>query len=393
MVDLGSMPLANSYLTKGQLGDVEHSYPLHAKVCGNCNLVQVVHSVQPEEIFNHYAYFSSYSPTWLTHAEKFVNDISAKLSLTHDSKVVEIASNDGYLLQYFLEKGIPCLGIEPAANVAEVSIQKGIKTIVAYFGANIAEQIVKDWGYADLIISNNVLAHVPDINDFVRGISIALNKNGVWSVEFPHLLNMLKYTQFDTIYHEHYSYLSLLSVQKICALHGLHVFDLEELPTHGGSLRLFICKADESQHITKAVSKVLQEERDAHLEVPAGYVGFADKVNVVRNDLLAFLISAKRKGAKIIGYGAAAKGNTLLNFCGIDVSIIDCVVDDNPHKQNTYLPKSHIPVLSEECIKEIKPDYILILPWNLAEAISYKLDYIRDWGGKFVVAVPELKIF
>lgn len=387
------MPLANSYLAKEQLLNPEPIYPLHAKICNNCNLVQVVHSIPPESIFDHYHYFSSYSPTWLKHAQEFVESITAKLHLNAESRVVEIASNDGYLLQYFMQKNIKCLGIEPAANVAEVSVQKGINTLVAYFGSDVAKKIV-DAGYsADLIISNNVLAHVPDINDFVKGIHIALKPQGVWSVEFPHLLNMLKDSQFDTIYHEHYSYLSLLSVEKICSTHGLKVFDLEEISTHGGSLRLFISKKEAVKDISEAVKKVIKEEEDANLHNPAGYSGFADKVNIIRDNLINFLLDAKSKGAKIAGYGAAAKGSTLLNFCGINSKIIDYVVDDSPYKQNTYLPQSHIPIVPEHYLAENRPDYVLILPWNLAEPISKKIEYIKEWGGKCLVAIPELRIF
>lgn len=387
------MPLANSYLTAGQLSAPESSYPLHAQVCDNCHLVQVIHEVTPEQIFNHYAYFSSYSPTWLQHAKKFVAEATHKLSLSADSKVIEIASNDGYLLQYFVAAGIPCLGVEPAANVAEVAIKNGVPTIVAYFGADTAKKLVNDGWSADLLVSNNVLAHVPDINDFVEGIAIALKPDGVWSVEFPHLLNMLKHNQFDTIYHEHYSYLSLLSVQKICAAHGLHVFDLEEIGTHGGSLRLFIGKDSHHKTVSASVLKVEKEEKDANLQTPIGYVGFADKVNVVRDDLLVFIKKAKGDGKTIAAYGAAAKGNTLLNFCGINSDVIDYVVDTNPHKQNTYLPQSHIPVYSEEHVAKTKPDYVLILPWNIAEPIAERMKGIREWGGKFVIAVPKLKVF
>lgn len=366
---------------------------MHAEVCGNCHLVQVIHEVSPEQIFNHYAYFSSYSPTWLQHAEKFVTTATEKFSLTSGSKVIEIASNDGYLLQYFVKKGIPCLGVEPAANVAEVAVKNGVPTIVAYFGVKTAEKLVADGWLADLVVSNNVLAHVPDINDFVHGISITLKPEGVWSVEFPHLLNMLKHNQFDTIYHEHYSYLSLLSVQKICAVHGLHVFDLEEISTHGGSLRLFIGKDGHYKAVSDSVRKVEKEEKDANLDTPIGYHGFADRVNVVRNDLLAFLQRAKETGKTVAAYGAAAKGNTLLNFCGVNSDLISYVVDANPHKQNTYLPQSHIPVYAEEKITETKPDYVLILPWNIADAVAERMKLIRAWDGKFVTAVPKLKMF
>jgi 2-polyprenyl-3-methyl-5-hydroxy-6-metoxy-1,4-benzoquinol methylase len=387
------MPLANSYLAKEQLLNPEAIYPLHAKICNSCNLVQVVHSIPPEDIFDHYHYFSSYSPTWLKHAENFVESIIDKLNLNSESKVVEIASNDGYLLQYFMQRNIQCLGIEPAANVAEVSVQKGINTLVAYFGSEVAKKIADGGHSADLIISNNVLAHVPDINDFVKGIHIALKPKGVWSVEFPHLLNMLKHSQFDTIYHEHYSYLSLLSVEKICSVHGLKVFDLEEIPTHGGSLRLFISKKENVKEVSEAVKKVIKEEENANLQNPSGYTGFADKVNIIRDNLINFLMEAKSKGAKIAGYGAAAKGSTLLNFCGINCNIIDYVVDDSPYKQNTYLPQSHIPIVPEQHLSETKPDYVLILPWNLAEPISKKIEYIKEWGGKCLVAIPKLKIF
>lgn len=387
------MPLANSYLTNDQLSVQEPSYPLHAQVCNNCGLVQVVHEVTPQQIFNHYSYFSSYSPSWLEHAQKFAVNAINRFNLNESSKVVEIASNDGYLLQYFVEASIPCIGVEPAINVAEVAIKGGVPTIVAYFGVATANNLVSEGWAANLVISNNVLAHVPDINDFIKGISLVLQSDGVWSVEFPHLLNMLKYNQFDTIYHEHYSYLSLLAVQNICSIHGLNVFDLEEIPTHGGSLRLFVGKDDVYKSKSAAVLKVEQEERSASLDKPEGYLGFTDKVNKVKEELLSFIRQAKRDGKVIAAYGAAAKGNTLMNFCGIKAQDIAYVVDDNPHKQNTFLPGSHIPVYSSKFILDSKPDYILILPWNIAGPISEKISFIRDWGGKFVTAVPDLKVF
>lgn len=392
-MDLGNTPLANSYLTEQQLSVFEPEYPLHAQVCGECRLVQVIHEVTPQQIFNHYAYFSSYSPSWLEHSKTFAEHAIEKFKLGVNSKVVEVASNDGYLLQYFINNGINCIGVEPAANVAEIAVSKGVPTLVAFFGVETAGKMLKDGWAADLIISNNVLAHVPDINDFVAGIALLLSKDGVWSVEFPHLLNLINDTQFDTIYHEHYSYLSLLSVQNICAAHGLKVFDLEELTTHGGSLRLFIGREAEHSSVSEAVKTVQTREKAANLDNDEGYKGFAKKVHAVRNELRAFIKEAKEKSHTIAAFGAAAKGNTLLNFCGIKADDISFVVDHNPHKQDTYMPGSHIPVYTPEELMIRKPKYLLILPWNIADAVAGRMSGIREWGGEFVTAIPKLRVF
>lgn len=391
LVDLGSMPLANSYLKHEDDMASEKSYPLHARVCGSCFLVQVEDAVPAEEIFSDYAYFSSYSDSWVAHAKKYCEKLTDRLDLSESSLVMEVASNDGYLLQHFVSRNIPVLGIEPAANVAKVAEAAGIKTEVAFFGAETANRLVSQGLKADLVAANNVMAHVPDINDFIEGFRIILKENGVFTIEFPHLLNLINKTQFDTIYHEHYSYLSLLTVEKILAAHGLKVFDVEELPTHGGSLRVFACHADSGRfEVQDGLTAVREKEQKAGLDDLAGYRGFTPKVEAVRRALLDFLHSEKSKGRKVAAYGAAAKGNTLLNYCKIDAGLIDFVVDRNPEKQDTFLPGSHIPVFSPEKVWQEKPDFLLILPWNLADEISSDMAAIKDWGGRFAVPVPQL---
>ena len=391
-VNLGLSPISNAFIEPALVDQDEAFYPLHAFVCSECFLVQLEEFESPDEIFSDYVYFSSYSDSWLAHAKKFVRGATERFSLDSDSLVIEVASNDGYLLQYFKELDVPVLGIEPASNVAEVSRAAGIETIDEFFGIELASRLRDDGRTCDLLVGNNVLAHVPDINDFVGGLKIALAENGVLSIEFPHLLKLIQQTQFDTIYHEHFSYLSLLTVQKIFRHHGLEVFDVEELTTHGGSLRVFAQHPAGRQAHGDAVHRVLQDERDANLDNLRGYQNFSDKVAKVKDDLLSFLANANDEDKTVVGYGAPAKGNTLLNFCGIGPDSIQYTVDRSPHKQGKLLPGTHIPVHSPETISETKPDYVLILPWNLQEEIVQQLSHIREWGGQCVVPVPELRV-
>jgi SAM-dependent methyltransferase len=377
-----------------ELNFPETYFPLKVFVCDSCWLVQVDEIEKAEAIFNaDYTYFSSYSTSWLAHAKKYADYMVQRFGYNQSSLVVEIASNDGYLLQYFKGMGIPVLGVEPTANTAQVAAEKGITSIVDFFGARLAGE--KLAAKADLILGNNVLAHVPDINDFVAGVKIALKPNGVNTFEFPHLCKLIEFNQFDTIYHEHFSYLSLTALKSVFEKQGLEFFDVQELPTHGGSLRIFTKhKEDKSKGIEPAVQLLLDREKALGVTSLAYYEGFQDKLNKVKNDFLTFLLNAKTEGKSVVGYGAAAKGNTLLNYCGIKGDdVIIYVMDASPFKQNKYLPGSRIPVCSPEKIKETKPDYVIIFPWNLSEEISKQLSFIADWGGKFVVAVPELKIF
>jgi SAM-dependent methyltransferase len=393
LVDLGVTPLANSYLPDEAEIAAEKNFPLHARVCSQCRLVQVEDVSTPSDIFGHYAYFSSYAASWLKHSEHYTETAIRRFGLTPQSKVVEVASNDGYLLQYFVRAGIPVLGVEPAANVAEAAIARGVPTDVAFFGVATAERLVREGHAANLVAANNVLAHVPDINDFVGGFQRILKPDGVVSVEFPHLLKMIEEVQFDTIYHEHYSYLSLLTVERVFAANGLRVFDVEELSTHGGSLRVWACRQECTTHHTGAgLAKVRNDEAAAGLDTDVAYEGFDARVRKVRDDLLAFLRKAKADGKSVIAYGAAAKGNTLLNYCGIGKDLIAYVVDLNPHKQNHLLPGSHLPIHSPDRIAIDRPDYVLILPWNLKTEIMHQMADIRSWGGRFVVAVPKLTI-
>lgn len=391
-VDLGLSPISNAFVKKENINKHEPFYPLHAYVCGECFLVQLEEFESPDEIFSDYVYFSSYSDSWLAHARRFAGEATRRFGLNDKSLVVEVASNDGYLLQYFLKDGIPVLGIEPASNVAEHAREAGIETIDEFFGVALAEQLVADGRRADLLVGNNVLAHVPDINDFVGGLQIILADDGVLSMEFPHLLRLIEQTQFDTIYHEHFSYLSLLAVQRIFAHHGLQVFDSEELPTHGGSLRVFAQRDGASREVTDAVERVLGDERAANLDSLDGYKDFSIKVEKVRRDLLAFLDQAKVDEKQVVGYGAPAKGNTLLNYCHVGPELIQYTVDRSPHKQDQLLPGTHIPVRSPDDIAATRPDYVLILPWNLRDEIVEQMQHIREWGGQFVVPIPELKI-
>ena len=392
-VDLGMSPLCESYVNEAQLNSMEPYYPLHVYVCGNCFLVQLEEFVSPEEIFTEYAYFSSYSDNWLKHAENYVNMVIDRFGLSRGSQVVEVASNDGYLLQYFVTKGIPVLGIEPARNVAEVAIQKGVATVIEFFGEKTAERFREEGKSADLLLGNNVLAQVPDINDFVRGMKILLKPQGVITMEFPHIIRLMEENQFDTIYHEHFSYFSFITVEKIFAAHGLTLFDVEELPTHGGSLRIYARHADDStKEISLRVIELKSREESAGITHLETYTVFAEKVKETKRKLLDFLITAKRQGKRIVGYGAPGKGNTLLNYCGIRTDFLDYTVDRNPYKQGKFLPGTHIPIYGPERIRDTRPDYLLILPWNFKDEIMTQMSFIRDWDGRFIVPIPEVKI-
>ena len=391
--DLGMSPLANSYLTAEQLNCPEVFYPLHAYVCSNCFLVQVAEYETPESIFDEYLYFSSYSQVWLDHAREYVSDAIERFSMTSSDQVIEIASNDGYLLQYFHEAGIPSIGIEPAANVAAVAERKGIPTRVGFFGTDMAQTLVDSGTTADLLIGNNVLAHVPNLNDFVEGMATVLAPSGRITMEFPHLLQLVGCSQFDTIYHEHFSYFSLLTVIEVFKSHGLRIFDVEELPTHGGSLRIYACHDGfESCITTPGVAQVCEAERASSLDTLDGYLNFSSQVERVKHDLVQFLIDSRRRGLRTAAYGAPAKGNTLLNYCGIGTDLIDYTVDRSPHKQGRFLPGTHIPVFGADYIRETRPDYVVILPWNLCDEIMNDMSYIRDWGGQFVIPIPDLSV-
>lgn len=393
LVDLGLSPLANSYVPLDKAGTEDPKYPLHARVCDHCLLVQVDDVVPVDHIFNQdYAYFSSFSDSWLAHCKAYAEMATSRFGLNSDSLVIEIASNDGYLLQYFVGQGVPVLGVEPSANVAEVAEKKGVPTRVDFFGLELAKALVDEGRRPDLICSANVLAHVPDINDFVAGVAHLLSGDGVYTVEFPHLANLMEKVQFDTIYHEHYSYLSLVAVERVFERAGLRVFDVEQIPTHGGSLRVYGCLPDASFTEKPGVEKVRSEERAAGLHTPEGYEGFEAKVEALRDGLMAYLNQAKADGRKVAAYGAAAKGNTLLNYCGIGTDLIAYAVDRNPAKQNTLLPGSHIPVRPVEALYDDRPDDILILPWNIKDEILTQLADLRADGVRFVTAVPEIDI-
>lgn len=392
-VDLGMSPLCESYVDNSDLDKMEAFYPLHVYVCGNCFLVQLLEYVKAEDIYSEYAYFSSYSDSWLAHAKNYVEMIIDRLKLDTNSCVFELASNDGYLLQYFVERGIPSIGIEPAANIAKVANEKGIETIVRFFGEQAANDLVADGRRADLLLGNNVLAHVPDINDFVKGMKILLAPQGVITMEFPHLLRLIEENQFDTIYHEHFSYLSFTTVERIFETFGLKLFDVEQIPTHGGSLRIYAChNCDESRSMTDRARELKQEETAYGLQRIDTYARFSDKVKDTKNRLLSLLIELKKNGKRIAGYGAPGKGNTLLNYCGIRTDFLDYTVDRNPYKHEKVLPGTHIPIYAPEKIKETRPDYIMLLPWNLKEEIMMQNSFIRDWGGKFIVPIPDPEI-
>jgi SAM-dependent methyltransferase len=392
LVDLGLSPLANSYVPAAKAHEGEVFYPLHVYVCESCFLVQLEEFETPENIFSNYAYFSAFSTSWLRHAEDYAAAMEKRFGLGAGSKVVEVASNDGYLLQYFMARGIPVLGIEPAKNVAAAAIERSVPTHIAFFGEQTA-RILRDAGHAaDLMVANNVLAHVPDILDFVAGFGILLKPDGAGTFEFPHLLRMMEEKQFDTIYHEHFSYLSLSVVAKALFRKRLRVFDVERLATHGGSLRVFFCHDDSAHRETPAVARVLGEETSAGLCTLESYVHFEQEVVEIKCRALEFLVRAKDQGKTVCGYGAAAKGNTFLNYCGIGPEFIKLVADRSPHKQNTLLPGSRIPVVSPEAMLAEKPDYVLILPWNLKDEIAGQLRDIESWGGRFVTAIPHLAI-
>lgn len=385
--------MSNNYLTGQQLSVMEKFYPLHAFVCQQCKLVQLEEFESPAEIFSEYAYFSSFSDSWLKHAQRYVEMMIQRFGFNAKSQVVEIASNDGYLLQYFKKRGVPVLGVDPAANVAKAAMEKhGIQTRVKFFGTQTAREVVADGIRADLLLGNNVLAHVPDINDFVGGMKVLLKPDGVITMEFPHLLRLIEQNQFDTIYHEHFSYLSFLTVEKVFAKQGLKLFDVEEQPTHGGSIRIFAAHADTDRQIEKRVEAMKTLEREHGLESMETYRAFDENVKETKRAFLEFLITAKRAGKKIAGYGAAAKGNTLLNYCGVRADFIDYVVDKNPYKQNRYLPGVHIPITGPQKLAETKPDYVLILPWNIKQEVMEQMKEIRTWGGKFVVAIPRATV-
>jgi SAM-dependent methyltransferase len=393
-VDLGMSPLCQTHITSGQLGEMEPFYPLHAYVCQRCFLVQLQGFVSSQALFEEYAYFSSYSTTWVEHARRYAKMAIDRFSLGRSSRVMEIASNDGYLLQHFLPAGVPVLGIEPAANVAEAAVAKGIPTTTRFFGFETAGEIASEHGRPDLLIGNNVLAHVPDLNDFVAGMKRLLAPRGVITMEFPHLVRLMAGNQFDTIYHEHFSYFSFGTVEKVFAHHGLAIFDVEELDTHGGSLRIYACHTDAAERpIGARVPALRQREIDDGFTTLARYRGFDEQVQATKRNLLAFLIEAKRDGRKVVGYGAPGKGNTLLNYCGIRTDFLDFTVDANPYKQGKFTPGTHIPIHGPERIREARPDFVLILPWNLKDEISRSAAYVREWGGRFVVAIPELAVF
>ena len=393
-VDLGMSPLCEDHVKPDELKMMEPFYPLHTYVCSKCFLVQVEEIVSPSEIFTDYAYFSSYSDSWLSHIKRYADMAMMEFDISDQSLVAELASNDGYLLQYFAEKQIPVLGIEPAANVAEYAIKKGIRSEVKFFGVKTAKEIVAKYGEADLLIGNNVLAHVPDINDFVGGMKIFLKPQGRITMEFPHLLRLVERNQFDTIYQEHFSYLSFTTVEKIFKHHGITLFDVEELPTHGGSIRIYgRHDNDETKPVTERVKEMRGRERDAGMSSLEYYSDFTEKVKETKWKILEFLIHAKRENKTVVGYGAPGKGNTLLNYCGVRTDFIDYTVDRNPHKQNNYLPGTLIPIYHPDKIKETRPDYVFILPWNLKDEIMENLSYIGEWGGQFVVPIPELTVF
>jgi SAM-dependent methyltransferase len=391
-VDLGMSPLCESFLAPGQLDVMEPYFPLHALVCGTCFLVQLKEYVSPEQIFGEYAYFSSYSTSWVAHAKAYCAMIQERLALGPDSLVVELASNDGYLLQHFLPLGVPVLGIEPAANVARVAIDKGIATQVDFFGVALADRLVAKGRRADLIIGNNVLAQVPDLNDFVAGMVRLLKPEGVITLEFPHLERLIAENQFDTIYHEHFSYFSLLTIEHLADRHGLRLIDVDELATHGGSLRVYLAHAGSGRATTARVAGILARERRSGLCELATYGAFAEQVKRTKRKLLAFLIAAKDEGRTICGYGAPGKGNTLLNYCGIGTDFLAFTVDRNPYKHGRFTPGMHVPIHPVDAIDAYRPDYVLILPWNLRDEIVQQMRHVADWGGRFVVPIPEVAV-
>lgn len=392
-IDLINSPASNSYLNKQQLNEPEIFYPLKVFVCESCYLVQIDEYKRFDSIFdNNYAYFSSFSTSWLEHCKQYVDHMTAFLNLNEQSQVIEIASNDGYLLQYFLPKHVKVLGIEPTKNTAEIAVLKGIPCITEFFGTALAHQLHEKQIKADLLIGNNVLAHVPDIVDFVKGLKMVLQQEGVITMEFPHLLELVTNSQFDTIYHEHFSYLSLFTVSRIFEAQGLRIFKVDKLTTHGGSIRIYATHANSNRPQESSYEQVLQAELNAGINARDYYIHFNAKVMTIKLDLLDFIVHAKRQGKRVAAYGAAAKGNTLLNYCGVKSDMIDFVVDANPVKQNKFLPASHIPIVDEQEIKNHKPDYVLILPWNLKDEITKQLAYIKEWNGQFVIPIPHLEV-
>jgi hypothetical protein len=392
-VDLGMSPLCETYPAASDLNRGETYYPLRVYVCEKCFLVQLDEYESAEDIFSDYAYFSSFSDSWLRHADNYCGMMKSRFGLDEKSFVVEVASNDGYLLQYFVQRNIPVLGVEPAANVAEVAVQKGVPSLVEFFGSRVAKELVGQGRSADVVLGNNVLAQVPPLNDFVEGLKILLKREGVLTLEFPHLLKLIEHNEFDTIYHEHFSYFSLLTTVSLLEAHGLKVFDVEELASHGGSLRIFACRAEAQTHrVEPNVARVLEDEKKAGLFSLEGYEGYAQKVKETKLALLDLLLQAAREGKKVAGYGAPGKSATLLHYCGIGKDLIEYTVDRSPYKQGRFLPGTHIPIYHPDRIRETKPDYVVILPWNLRGEIMNQLQYIREWGGKFVVPIPTAAI-
>jgi hypothetical protein len=392
-VDLGMSPLCESYVPADSLNAMEPFYPLHARICDQCLLVQLEEFVAPDQIFTEYAYFSSYSDSWVAHARAYVEMAVQRFELGRDSLVVELASNDGYLLQHVVDRGIPALGIEPAANVAVAAREKGIETVVAFFGRDLAARLVAEGRRADLLAANNVMAHVPDLNDFVGGMEPLLAPHGVVTIEVPHLLRLVEENQFDTIYHEHFSYFSFLTARKVLFAHGLEVFDVDELSTHGGSLRLYAQRQSSGRRrVTSKVGALLERERALGFDTLEGHAGFSSQVEETKWRLLEFLIACRRQGKRVAGYGAPGKGNTLLNYCGIRTDLLEFTVDRNPYKQGQFLPGTHIPIRHPEALEQARPDYILILPWNLKEEIVAQLSYTREWGARCVVPIPEVEV-
>lgn len=391
-IDLGMSPLCESYPAAADLNRGETYYPLHVYVCGECFLVQLEEYESAENIFSDYAYFSSFSDSWLQHCKKYCYDVAQRFQLNSGSFVVEVASNDGYLLQFFVEQNIPVLGIEPAANVARVAVEKGVPSLVEFFGRQVASQLAAEGRQADLVLGNNVLAQVPDLNDFVAGFQILLKPGGVLTLEFPHLLRLIELNEFDTIYHEHFSYFSLITAVRILEQHGLTLFDVEELPTHGGSLRLFAGRSADTWEISPAVDRILRMEAEAGLLTLDGYKGFAEKVRTTKLEFLDFLLTAAQEGKTVAGYGAPGKSATLLHYCGVTKDLIQYTVDRSPYKQGRYLPGTRIPIFDPDHLRRTKPDYIVILPWNLKEEIVAQLQYVKEWGGRLVVPIPTLTI-
>ena len=393
-VDLGMSPLCETYPSPADLNRGEVYYPLHVYVCEECFLVQLEQYESAENIFSDYAYFSSYSDSWLKHADNYCNKMMTRIGLNGQSFVVEVASNDGYLLQYFVKRNVPVLGIEPASNVAKVAVEKGVPTLVRFFGAQLAEELAAEGRCADLVLGNNVLAQVPDLNDFVEGLKILLKPDGVLTLEFPHLLRLIQRNEFDTIYHEHFSYFSMISTVRILEAHGLKVFDVEELMSHGGSLRVYACRAESQTHdIEPKVRELIAEEQRAGLASVEGYDSFARQVKQTKLALVDFLLTAAQQGKSVAGYGAPGKSATLLHYCGIGKDLIEYTVDRSQYKQGRFLPGTHIPIYDPSRIRETKPDYIVILPWNLKDEIMEQLQFIREWGGRFVVPIPKVAVY